>query len=345
MKKILLTGGLGYIGSHVCIELIEKGYEVIIIDNLCNSSIKVLERIEKITGSQPIFFKDDIRNKPGLLKIFNTYFIDSVIHFAGLKSLNESVYNPIAYYDNNVIGTINLLTIMAQVNCKSIIFSSSATVYGDTQDVPIKETSPLSASNPYGQSKLLIENFLQDLFISDNNWNIAILRYFNPAGAHNSGLIGDSPNGVPSNLFPYISRVANRKLDKLIIFGDDYDTHDGTGVRDYIHVLDLAKGHIKALEVIRTYSTVLVVNLGTGKGYSVLDVVKEFEIASNQTIPYEFVARRKGDVSECYADSSLAFKLLNWQANYKLDQMCRDAWNWEKANSNDYDLKINKISD
>jgi len=338
MKKILLTGGLGYIGSHVCIELIEKGYEVIIIDNLCNSSIKVLERIEKITGSQPIFFKDDIRNKYGLLKIFNTYSIESVIHFAGLKSLNDSVDNPIAYYDNNIIGTINLLTIMAQVNCKSIIFSSSATVYGDTQDVPIKENSLLSASNPYGQSKLLIENVLQDLFISDNNWNIAILRYFNPAGSHNSGLIGDSPNGVPSNLFPYISRVANGKLDKLIIFGNDYDTHDGTGVRDYIHVLDLAKGHIKALEVIRTYSKVLVVNLGTGKGYSVLDVVKEFEVASNRSIPYEFVARRIGDVSECYADPSLALKLLNWQADFKLDQMCRDAWNCEKTSSNDYDL-------
>ena len=338
MRKILLTGGTGYIGSHVCIELIKKGYEVIIIDNLCNSSIKVLERIKKITGFKPAFYEKDIRDKSALLEIFNKYPIDSVIHFAGLKSLKESIDKPITYYDNNLIGTINLLAIMAQVNCKSIVFSSSATVYGKTQNVPIKENSPLSASNPYGQSKLLIERLLQDLYISDNEWNIAILRYFNPAGAHESGLIGESPNGIPNNLFPYISKVANGKLAKLTIFGNDYNTHDGTGVRDYIHVVDLAKGHLKALEVMKSDSKVLVVNLGTGKGYSVLDVVREFESASNQTIPYEFVARREGDVSECYADPSLAFKLLNWKAECKLGQMCQDAWNWEKASSNDYDI-------
>ena len=338
MKKILLTGGTGYIGSHVCIELIKKGYEVIIIDNLSNSSIKVLERIKKITGFKPAFYEKDIRDKSALLEIFNKYSIDSVIHFAGLKSLKESVDNPITYYDNNLIGTINLLAIMAQVNCNSIVFSSSATVYGKTQNVPIKENSLLSVSNPYGQSKLLIERLLQDLYISDNEWNIAILRYFNPVGAHESGLIGESPDGIPNNLFPYISKVANGKLAKLTIFGNDYNTHDGTGVRDYIHVVDLAKGHLKALEVMKSDSKVLVVNLGTGKGYSVLDVVREFESASNQTIPYEFVARREGDVSECYADPSLAFKLLNWKAECKLGQMCQDAWNWEKASSNDYDI-------
>jgi UDP-glucose 4-epimerase len=331
MRKILLTGGTGYIGSHVCIELIQKGYEVIIIDNLCNSSIKVLERIKKITGFKPVFYEKDTRDKSALLEIFNKYPIDGVIHFAGLKSLKESVDKPITYYDNNLIGTINLLAIMAQVNCKSIVFSSSATVYGETQNVPIKENSPLSASNPYGQSKLLIERLLQDLYISDNEWNIVILRYFNPVGAHESGLIGESPNGIPNNLFPYISKVANGKLTKLNIFGNDYNTHDGTGVRDYIHVVDLAKGHLKALEVMKSDSKVLVVNLGTGKGYSVLDVVREFESASNQTIPYEFVARRKGDVSECYADPSLAFKLLNWKAEYKLARICQDAWNWEKV--------------
>jgi UDP-glucose 4-epimerase len=338
MKKILLTGGLGYIGSHVSVELIERGYEVIIVDNLCNSSIKVLGQIKKITGIEPTFYEKDIRNKSDLLKIFKRHSIDCVIHFAGLKSLNESVDNPLAYYDNNLIGAINLLTIMAQVNCKSIVFSSSATVYGNAQDLPIKENAQLSASNPYGQSKLLIEKLLQDLHISDNDWNIAILRYFNPAGAHESGLIGDSPNGIPNNLFPYISRVANGKLKKLTIFGNDYDTHDGTGIRDYIHVVDLAKGHLKALEAIKSYPTVLVVNLGTGKGYSVLDVVREFEIASNQVIPYEFVSRRAGDVSECYADPTLAFQLLNWRANFKLDRMCQDSWSWEKNSLNDYDI-------
>jgi UDP-glucose 4-epimerase len=238
------------------------------------------------------------------------------------------------YYNNNVVGAITLLEVMSQVNCKSIVFSSSASVYGSVNISPISEACPLSTSNPYAQSKLVIENLLQDVFISDKEWNVSILRYFNPVGAHQSGLIGESPSGVPNNLFPYISRVANGKLAKLTIFGNDYDTHDGTGVRDYIHVVDLAKGHLKALEVMQSGSKILVVNLGTGKGYSVLDVVREFEIASNQKIEYEFAARREGDVSECYADPSLAFKLLNWQADYKLDQMCQDAWNWEKASFN-----------
>ncbi len=331
MKKILLTGGMGYIGSHVCIELIKKGYEVVIVDNLCNSSISVLEGIKKITGLKPVFYENDIRDKAALLKIFNTHSISSVIHFAGLKSLKESVDEPINYYDNNLIATINLLQVMKQINCKSIVFSSSATVYGKTEHVPISENAPLSASNPYGQSKLLIERLLQDLYISDNKWNIAILRYFNPAGAHGSGLIGESPNGIPNNLFPYISKVANGKLSKLIIFGNDYDTHDGTGIRDYIHVVDLAKGHLKALEVMHSYSKVLLVNLGTGQGYSVLDVVKGFEKASSKKIPYEFASRREGDVAKCYADPSLSFKLLNWRAESTLDQMCRDAWNWENT--------------
>jgi len=331
MKKILLTGGMGYIGSHVCIELIKKGYEVVIVDNLCNSSISVLEGIKKITGLKPVFYENDIRDKTALLKIFNTHSISSVIHFAGLKSLKESVDEPINYYDNNLIATINLLQVMKQINCKSIVFSSSATVYGKTEHVPISENAPLSASNPYGQSKLLIERLLQDLYISDNKWNIAILRYFNPAGAHDSGLIGESPNGIPNNLFPYISKVANGKLSKLIIFGNDYDTHDGTGIRDYIHVVDLAKGHLKALEVMHSYSKVLLVNLGTGQGYSVLDVVKGFEKASSKKIPYEFASRREGDVAKCYADPSLSFKLLNWRAESTLDQMCRDAWNWENT--------------
>jgi len=331
MKKILLTGGMGYIGSHVCIELIKKGYEVVIVDNLCNSSISVLEGIKKITGLKPVFYENDIRDKTALLKIFNTHSISSVIHFAGLKSLKESVDEPINYYDNNLIATINLLQVMKQINCKSIVFSSSATVYGKTEHVPISENAPLSASNPYGQSKLLIERLLQDLYISDNKWNIAILRYFNPAGAHDSGLIGESPNGIPNNLFPYISKVANGKLSKLIIFGNDYDTHDGTGIRDYIHVVDLAKGHLKALEVMHSYSKVLLVNLGTGQGYSVLDVVKGFEKASSKKIPYEFASRREGDVAKCYADPSLSFKLLNWRAKSTLDEMCRDAWNWENT--------------
>ena len=336
MKKILLTGGTGYIGSHVCIELIKKGYEVIIIDNLCNSSIKVLERIKKITGFKPAFYEKDIRDKSALLEIFNKYPIDSVIHFAGLKSLKESVDKPITYYDNNLIGTINLLVIMAQVNCKSIVFSSSATVYGKTQNVPIKENSPLSASNPYGQSKLLIERLLQDLYTSDNEWNIAILRYFNPVGAHESGLIGESPDGIPNNLFPYISKVANGKLAKLTIFGNDYNTHDGTGVRDYIHVVDLAKGHVKALKAMKTKSQSLTVNLGTGTGYSVLDIVKEFEIVSERTIPYEIVARREGDIAVSYADPSLAAKKLNWKAEYKLKKMCQDAWRWQSMSPNGY---------
>ena len=334
MKKILLTGGTGYIGSHVCVELLKKGYEVVIVDNLSNSSKHVLTQIEKITGKEVIFYENDLRDQYNLLKIFKKHSFDNVIHFAGLKSLNDSLNSPLEYYNNNVVGAITLLEVMSQVNCKSIIFSSSASVYGSVNISPISEACPLLTSNPYAQSKLVVENLLQDVFISDKEWNISILRYFNPVGAHQSGLIGESPSGVPNNLFPYISRVAIGRLEKLTIFGNDYDTHDGTGVRDYIHVVDLAKGHLKAIDANKANTKVLVVNLGTGKGYSVLDVVREFEIVSNQKIEYEFAARREGDASECYADPSLASTLLNWQAEYKLHQMCQDAWNWEKASFN-----------
>tara|TARA_B110000008_G_C16969614_1_gene563383 strand:- start:691 stop:1695 length:1005 start_codon:yes stop_codon:yes gene_type:complete len=331
MKKILLTGGIGYIGSHICVELLDKGYEVFVIDNLSNSSKKVLNQIELITRKKITFFEIDIREKHKLLKIFKKYSFDSVIHLAGLKSIGDSVKNPLDYYNNNVMGATTLLEVMSMVNCKSIIFSSSASVYGSFNEMPLSEYSHLSTSSPYAQTKLVIENLLKDVFNSDSDWNISILRYFNPVGAHQSGLIGESPTGIPNNLFPYISKVANGKLPKLTIFGNDYDTHDGTGIRDYIHVVDIANAHLKTIEFIQPESKVLVLNLGTGKGYSVLDIVREFELASNQTIPYEFAERRKGDVAKCYADPSLAFKLLDWKTNFKLSQMCEDAWNWEKS--------------
>ena len=336
MKTILITGGCGYIGSHVCVEMINEGYEVIVIDNLCNSSIEVLKRIRNITGSDISFYQNDVRDKSVLLKIFKKHSIDSVMHFAGLKSLRESLENPMKYYNNNVVGTMTLCEAMAESNCKSIVFSSSASVYGNPYTVPIREDFPLLTSNPYGQSKLIIEKLLQDIFISDGQWNIAILRYFNPVGAHKSGLIGESPNGIPNNLFPYVLQVAIGKRPKLKIFGGDYDTHDGTGVRDYIHVVDLAKGHIKALKAMKTKSQSLTVNLGTGKGYSVLDIVKEFEIVSERTILYEIVARREGDIAVNYADPSLAAKKLNWKAEYELNKMCQDAWRWQSMNPNGY---------
>jgi UDP-glucose 4-epimerase len=333
MKKILLTGGIGYIGSHICVELLDRGYEVFVIDNLSNSSKKVLSQIELITGKQITFFEIDIREKHKLIKIFKKYSFDSVIHLAGLKSIGDSVKNPLDYYDNNVMGAITLLEVMSMVNCKSILFSSSASVYGSSDVMPINEFCNLSTSNPYAQTKLDIENLLHNLFDSDSDWNISILRYFNPVGAHRSGLIGESPSGVPNNLFPYISKVANGKLPILTIYGDDYDTHDGTGIRDYIHVVDLAEAHLRTLEFVKSDLRVLVLNLGTGKGYSVLDVVKGFEVASDRKIPYEFAERRKGDVAECYADPSLAFKLLNWKTKFKLSQMCQDAWNWERSST------------
>lgn len=334
MTTILLTGGAGYIGSHVCIELINKGYQVVIVDNFSNSSVNSLNNIKNITGYEPIFYESDLRDKSTLKKIFNKYSIDSVMHFAGHKSVNESLKKPILYFDNNLSGTISLLKTMEEFNCNSIVFSSSATVYGHSNNAPIKENHPLEASNPYGQSKLMIERLLNDLYISNKNWNITILRYFNPAGAHESGLIGESPNGTPNNLFPYLAMVASRKINKLSIFGDDYDTHDGTGVRDYIHVVDLAKGHIKALENMqKSTKKISTFNLGTGCGYSVLEVLKQYEIASGKIIQYEFVGRREGDVSKCYADVTLAKKILDWEAEYNLAKMCFDSWKWHKISN------------
>jgi len=336
MKTILITGGCGYIGSHVCVELIQEGYEVIVIDNLCNSSIEVLKRISNITGSDISFYQNDVRDKSALLKIFKKHSIDSVMHFAGSKSLPESLEHPIKYYNNNVVGAITLCKAMAESNCKSIVFSSSAAVYGNPTRLPITENSPLSTSNPYGQSKLIIERLLQDIFISDGQWNIAILRYFNPVGAHESGLIGESPKGVPSNIFPCMCQVAIGKRLKLTIYGGDYDTSDGTGIRDYIHVVDLANGHVKALKSFKHEPQIFSINLGTGRGYSVLEIIKEFEIVSERTIPYEIVSRREGDIAVSYADPSLAAKKLNWKAEYKLKKMCQDAWRWQSMSPNGY---------
>jgi UDP-glucose 4-epimerase len=327
--KILLTGGLGYIGSHTCVELLQDDYEVVIIDNLSNTTKSVLGKIEKITSKKPIFYQADVRDKTALKNIFDKHKIDGVIHFAGLKAVGESVEKPLKYYDNNISGTISLLEIMQKFKCKTFVFSSSATVYGNPKSLPITENSPLFATNPYGRSKLIIEEILQDLFIADNNLRIGILRYFNPVGAHSSGLIGEKPNGIPNNLMPYIAQVAAGKLPKLKIFGDDYQTSDGTGVRDYIHVVDLAKGHLKALQYLRDKPTVLKVNLGTGCGYSVLEMVKEFEVVSGKKITYDIVSRRSGDVGSCYADITYAKSALRWQAKYKLHEMCVDTWRWQ----------------
>lgn len=334
--KILVTGGTGYIGSHTCIELIKSGYEVVVVDSLCNSSIESLQRVEKLTDSNIPFHKVDVRNKAALIRIFEQYSIDGVIHFAGLKSVSESIEKPIQYYDTNVVGTFVLAEVMKEFNCKTFVFSSSATVYGDPHTVPIKECFSLSARNPYGRSKLMIEEFLQDVFSAGNIWHIALLRYFNPIGAHKSGLIGEDPNDIPNNLIPYISQVAAGRLEKLSIFGNDYDTHDGTGVRDYIHVVDLAKGHVKALKALENKPQVLTVNLGTGNGYSVLDMVKAFEKAAGKDIPYQIVNRRPGDIAICYADPTYAGKQLGWKAECDLDEMCEDAWRWQSQNPNGY---------
>lgn len=334
--KILVTGGAGYIGSHTCIELIKAGYEVVVIDNLCNASLESIKRVERLLDCNIPFHKVDVRDKAALTQVFERYAIDGVIHFAGLKALGESVKKPIEYYDTNVGGTFVLAGVMHTFNCKIFVFSSSATVYGNPHLVPIKEDFPLSATNPYGRSKLMIEEFLQDLFAADNNWHIALLRYFNPVGAHKSGTIGEDPNGIPNNLMPYISQVAIGKLDKLQIFGSDYNTPDGTGVRDYIHVIDLAKGHVSALRALENNPQILTVNLGTGSGYSVLDMLKAFENASGKTVPYEVVARRAGDIDACYADPSYAAKKLNWRAEYKLDEMCEDTWRWQRMNPDGY---------
>lgn len=329
--KVLVTGGAGYIGSHTVVELLNEGDEVIIVDNLVNSKESSLDAIKKITNKDFKFYKVDLRDRENLEKIFEeNKDISAVIHFAGLKAVGESVSKPLEYYDNNIYGTLVLLETMKKYNVKKIIFSSSATVYGNPKTVPIKEDFPLSATNPYGQTKLMLEQILTDVYVSDNEWSIVLLRYFNPIGAHESGLIGEMPNGIPNNLMPYINQVAFGKLDHLSVYGDDYDTPDGTGIRDYIHVVDLAKGHLKALKRANNVTGVEAYNLGTGTGYSVLDIVKNFEKATGQKVKYEITKRRPGDIAECYADPTKAEKILGWKAEKTLEEMCRDSWNFTK---------------
>lgn len=332
--KILVTGGVGYIGSHTCIELLEE-FNVVVLDNLSNSSKESLQRVEKITGKNITFINGDIRNPQDIEQVFAQHDVDAVIHFAGLKAVGESVAQPLYYYENNVLGTLNLLQVMAKHNCKKLVFSSSATVYGDPHTVPIQEDFPLSATNPYGRSKLMIEDMLRDLYRSDCSWSLALLRYFNPVGAHKSGLIGEDPQGTPNNLMPYIAQVAVGKREKLSVFGGDYPTQDGTGVRDYIHVVDLAKGHVKALEVMQK-PELITVNLGTGQGYSVLEMVKAFEQASGKQVDYQIVDRRPGDIAACYADPKLALHKLGWKAELTLSDMCKDAWHWQSNNPDGY---------
>ena len=335
---ILITGGAGYIGSHTTLLLLEAGHEVVVYDNLSNASKESIKRVEELTDKKIFFEEGDIRNQSRLDEVFTKYEIESVIHFAGLKAVGESVEKPIEYYDNNIGGTIKLLEAMQAVRCKKIVFSSSATVYGDPKTTPIKEHFPTSATNPYGRTKLFIEEILQDLYISDPSFQIAILRYFNPVGAHKSGRIGEDPNGIPNNLMPFISQVAVGKRDHLSIFGNDYDTKDGTGVRDYIHVMDLAEAHLKALEYLNTHKEhkPLIVNIGTGQGYSVLDMVKAFKKASGKEIPYQITKRRPGDIATCFADPSYAKEVLRWEAKRGIEQMCEDAWRWQSQNPNGY---------
>ena len=334
---ILVTGGAGYIGSHAAVELLDSGYDIVVVDNLSNSKMEAINRVKELTGKDFPFYEVDLLNYDALNEIFNKHSIDSVIHFAGLKAVGESVQMPLTYYHNNITGTLNLCKIMSDHNVKKLVFSSSATVYGYTEQVPIVETSPLSATNPYGRTKLMIEEILRDLYQSDDSWSIALLRYFNPIGAHKSGRIGESPNGIPNNLMPYISQVAVGKREKLYVFGNDYDTHDGTGVRDYIHVVDLVRGHIKALEYLNDFAGVEAFNLGTGTGYSVLDLVKTFSEVNNVEIPYEITDRRPGDVAISYANPEKAMRELNWKAEYDLRTMCKDTWNWQLQNPNGYD--------
>ena len=328
MKKILVTGGTGYIGSHTVVKLLESGYEVVILDNLSNSKISVIVRIEKIANKRPLFIEGDIRDKSLLNKLFGDQEIDAVIHFAGLKSVGESVEEPLKYYENNVGGSISLLEAMKNAHVTQIVFSSSATVYGEPKELPIKEDHPLNPTNPYGETKLAVENLLRDLYRSSPHWKIFILRYFNPVGAHQSGLIGEDPNGNPNNLFPYIAKVAMGELESLKVFGDDYDTKDGTGVRDYIHVSDLAEAHLRALEKL-SQSKCEAINLGTGQGYSVLEIIKNIEKASNCTISYTITDRRGGDVATCFGDASTAESLIKWKAKLSIDRMCEDLWRWQ----------------
>lgn len=326
--KILVTGGTGYIGSHTAVELLNSNYEIVIVDNLSNSKIEVVDKIKQITGKDFKFYQIDLRDKDKLSNIFKENKIDAVIHFAGLKAVGESVKKPLLYYRNNLDSTLTLCEVMNEYNVKKLVFSSSATVYGRQKVLPIKETASLSTTNPYGSTKLFIEYILDDIYKSDNEWSIIKLRYFNPVGAHVSGIIGEDPNGIPNNLMPYISKVATKELPYLNVFGNDYNTKDGTGVRDYIHVVDLAKGHLKALEYIDNNKGSIAVNLGTGVGYSVLDIVKSYEKVNNIEIPYKIVDRRDGDIEECYADPSKAYELLNWKTEKTLDDMVKSAYNY-----------------
>ncbi|WP_153116954.1 UDP-glucose 4-epimerase GalE [Rhodocyclus tenuis] len=329
-STILITGGAGYIGSHTCIELLAAGFDLVVIDNFSNSKPAVLGRVEEISGRKLPFFEADVRDRAALRAVFGQYAIGAVIHFAGLKAVGESVAQPLRYYDNNVCGSVALFEVMAEFGVKTLVFSSSATVYGDPHSVPICEDFPLSATNPYGRSKLMIEEVLRDTAHADDSWRIALLRYFNPVGAHVSGLIGEDPNGIPNNLMPYISQVAVGLREQLSVFGGDYPTPDGTGVRDYIHVVDLARGHVAALQALLQRAGVLTVNLGTGQGYSVLQVVQAFERASGRAVPYRIVERRPGDIAQCYADPAQARGLLGWQAERGIEEMCRDAWRWQQ---------------
>ena len=335
--KVLVTGGAGFIGSHTVVELLNAGYEAVVADNLCNASEESLKRVEKITGKKVAFYKVDVRDRAAMEKIFADEKIDWVIHFAGLKAVGESCKKPVEYYDNNLVSTLVLLEVMRDAGCKNIVFSSSATVYGDPNELPIKETTPLNpTTNPYGTSKVMQEMMLKDVYAADNGWNIVLLRYFNPVGAHESGLIGEDPKGIPNNLMPYVAQVASGKLQRIGVFGNDYPTPDCTGVRDYIHVVDLAKGHVAAIKALKT-AGVHVYNLGTGHGYSVLDMIRAFEKACGKTLPYDIKPRRAGDIASCYASSEKAEKELGWKAEYDLEKMCLDQWNWQKNNPNGYE--------
>ncbi len=334
--KILITGGAGYIGSHTCLELLKKGFEIVVVDNLCNSKEESLKRVEQLAQKALDFHKVDILDNDSLNSVFRDASFDAVIHFAGLKAVGESVTDPLIYYHNNVIGTISLCEVMIKHNVKNLVFSSSATVYGDPPKVPITEDFPLSPANPYGRTKLIIEEILRDLHRADNAWNIVLLRYFNPVGADQSGRIGEDPNGIPNNLFPYMSQVAIGKLPFLSVFGNDYPTPDGTGIRDYIHVVDLALGHIKALDKLMSNPGVVTYNLGTGQGYSVLEIVNAFEKTSGNKIPYRITKRRPGDIASCYADPSLARKELGWFAKRGIEDMCADSWRWQSQNPDGY---------
>lgn len=335
--KILVTGGAGYIGSHTCVEMLDAGHEIVIVDNFYNSCPEALNRIKELSGKDFQFYECDIRDRAGLDKIFAENKIDAVIHFAGLKAVGESCAKPLEYYENNIGGTITLCEAMRDAGCKKIVFSSSATVYGENNPSPLKETMQIGGTtNPYGTTKYMIELILRDIWASDNDWSIAILRYFNPIGAHKSGRIGENPNGIPNNLMPYITQVAVGKLPCLSVFGDDYDTHDGTGVRDYIHVVDLALGHVKAVEKVLSGTGVDAYNLGTGIGYSVLDIVHAFEKACGKPLNYKIVDRRPGDLATCYSDPSKALEVLGWKAERGLDEMCEDSWRWQKNNPEGY---------